>query len=107
MGKQEIQKSIEVFENLRKHICVEKDGSISYSSDLVRAFEIAIESIGTIEKIEEIIREEEHYEVSNSFENPHPSKADYDAVHADKFNRIWKTISDMESKLNCSKARRQ
>lgn len=59
--------------------------------------EMAIKALETLEKIKGIIREEEHYEVSNSFENPHPNQADYDAVHADKFNRIRKAISDMES----------
>lgn len=44
-GRSEIQKSIEVFENPSKHIFVEKDGSILYSSEMVRAFEIAIEEL--------------------------------------------------------------
>ena len=60
--------------------------------------ENAMKAIKTLEKIKNIIREEEHYEVSNSIDNPHPNQADYDAVHADKFNRIWKVVSDMESK---------
>lgn len=39
----EREKSLEVFEHPGKHIHVEKDGTISYSADMVRAFEIAIE----------------------------------------------------------------
>ena len=42
---EEIQKSIEILNNPLKHICVEKDGSISYNSDMVRAFELAIEGL--------------------------------------------------------------
>lgn len=57
-------------------------------------FDKSIEAVELIEKIKDIITEEEHYSVSNGFENPHPNKADYDAVAADKFNRIWKTISE-------------
>lgn len=44
-GRAEVQKSIEVFEHPSKHIKVEKDGSVSYSADMVRAFEIAIEQL--------------------------------------------------------------
>lgn len=44
-GRAEVQKSIEVLENPSKHIFVEKDGSISYSADMTRAFEIAIEQL--------------------------------------------------------------
>ena len=44
-GRTEVQKSIEVFEHPSKHIKVEKDGSVSYSTDMVRAFEIAIEQL--------------------------------------------------------------
>lgn len=48
-GRSEIQKSIEVFEHPSEHIIVNKDGSLSYSSDMVsdmvRAFEIAIEEL--------------------------------------------------------------
>ena len=54
----------------------------------------AIKALEEISKIKDIIREEERYEVSNSFDNPHPHKEDYDAVHADKFNRIWKVVSE-------------
>lgn len=48
----ELEKAINVFECPSKHIFVEKGGSISYSSDLVRAFEVAIESMETIKKIQ-------------------------------------------------------
>ena len=44
-GRQEIQKAIENFQNPSNHICVEKDGSLSYSADMVRAFEIAINQL--------------------------------------------------------------
>lgn len=54
------------------------------------------DALAMIEKIKDIIREEEHFEVSNSIEIPRPNKADYDAVHAEKFNRIWKIISEAE-----------
>ena len=62
------------------------------------ALDMAIQALETIEKIKEIITEEEHYEVSTSFENPHPNKVDYDKVQADKFKRIWKIISEAEEK---------
>ena len=62
----------------------------------VESLEMAMSALEAISKIKDIIREEERYEVSNSFDNPHPSKADYDAVHADKFNRIWKVVSEMK-----------
>lgn len=52
-----------------------------------------------MERIKEIIKEEEHYEVSNSLENPHPNKADYDSVSADKFSRIWEVVSETESNI--------
>ncbi len=54
-------------------------------------------STDTIEKIKDIIKEEEHYPVSNSLSDPHPNEHDYNKVHADKFNRIWKVIADAES----------
>ena len=44
-GRTEVQKSIEVFEHPSKHIKVEKDGSVSYSADMVRAFEITINQL--------------------------------------------------------------
>ena len=74
------------------------NGTITMISD--KCLSGAIVATETIEKIKDIICEKEHYEVSNSIDNPYPNKADYDTVHADKFNRIWKVISDMESKLN-------
>ena len=58
------------------------------------ALRCGVQSLSIIEKIKAIITEQEHYEVSNSFENPRPNKADYDAVSADKFKRIWKVISE-------------
>lgn len=61
---------------------------------LEKAIDIANIALDTVEKIKEIITEVQHYEVSNSFESPHPNKADYDAVSADKFKRIWKVISE-------------
>lgn len=67
------------------------------SNAKVEAIDMAIKALDTIEKIKDIIREEEHYPVSNDSTEPHPNKADYDAVSADKFNRIWKVVSDAES----------
>lgn len=54
-------------------------------------------TLDTLDKIKEIIREEEHYPVSNSMSDPHPNEQDYNKVHADKFNRIWKVISDADN----------
>ncbi len=62
------------------------------------ALDMAIRALETIEKIKEIITEEEHYEVSNSLEKPHPDKADYDEVQAAKFKRIWKVVAEAEEK---------
>ena len=82
-------------------ICVlETIGSgatVSNISDKETACVMAIKALDTLEKIKDIIREEEHYEVSDSIDNPCPNQADYDEVHAEKFNRIWKIISDAES----------
>lgn len=64
------------------------------SNSKVEAIDVAIKSIKTIDKIKEIIGEEEIYPVSNSLDNPRPNEQDYNKVHADKFNRIWKVISD-------------
>lgn len=60
------------------------------------ALEKGIKALETIEKIKEIIREEESYHVSTD----HPNQADYDRVSADKFKRIWKVVSDAESNQN-------
>lgn len=65
----------------------------SGSNAKVEAIDMAIKALDTIEKIKDIIKEEEHYPVSNDMTEPHPNKADYDAVHAEKFNRIWKVIN--------------
>lgn len=67
---------------------------------LEKAIDIANISIDTVDKIKAIICEEEHYETSNSSENPHPNQADYDSVSADKFKRIWKIISEAETAVN-------
>lgn len=61
------------------------------------ALRCGVQAINIVEKIKEIIREEEHYPVSNSLTDPHPNEQDYNKVHADKFKRIWKVISDAES----------
>lgn len=74
--------------------------TLSNENDKESACIMAINALDTLEKIKEIIREKEHYEVSNSFDSPRPNQADYNAVHADKFNRIWKVISDAESQQN-------
>lgn len=62
----------------------------------IQSCEVAIKALDTLEKIKEIIREEEIYPVSNSLIEPHPNEQDYNKVHADKFKRIWKVISDAE-----------
>lgn len=67
---------------------------------LEKAIDIANIALDTIDKIKDIIREEEHYSVSNDFNNSHPNKSDYDAVSADKFKRIWKIVSEMENVVN-------
>lgn len=64
------------------------------------ALDKGIKALETVEKIKTIITEQEHYEVSNSFENPRPNKADYDAVSADKFQRIWQVVSEAEKQSN-------
>lgn len=61
------------------------------------AFDMGIKAIEALEKIKNIIREEEHYPVSNSLTDQQPNEQDYNKVHADKFKRIWKVISDAES----------
>lgn len=52
-----------------------------------------------MEQIKDIIRETEHYEVSNSLENPHPNQEDYNSVSANKFDRIWKVVSEAEANI--------
>lgn len=62
IGIKELQKSIEVFENPSKHICVEEDGSISFCSDMVRAFEIAIEQFeNMLSKFEFVKKDNKNY----------------------------------------------
>ena len=86
--------------NVKYAICVlETIGSgaaLSNINDKESACIMAIKALDTLEKIKDIVQEEECYEASNSIDNPRPNQADYDAVHADKFNRIWKVISDAE-----------
>ena len=88
--------------NVKYAICVlETIGSgatLSNINDKETACVMAIKALDTLEKIKDIIREEEHYEVSDSIDNPRPNQADYDAVHAEKFNKIWRVISDVESR---------
>lgn len=62
-----------------------------------RLLKKANSAMDTLDKIKEIIREEEHYPVSNSLSDPHPNEQDYNKAHADKFNRIWKVISDADN----------
>ena len=50
-----------------------------------------------IKKIEDIITEKEIYPVSNSLNNPRPNEQDFNKIHADKFKRIWKAVSEYES----------
>jgi len=82
------EKAIAILNNHRLNECD--------NQKLIRAELEAIKALETVKKIKEIIREVEHYEVSNSFENPHPNKADYDAVAADKYQRIWELVAEAE-----------
>lgn len=82
--------------NVQAKQIIEKEKLWESNERVKTAFDIGIKALETIEKIKDIIREEEHYEVSNSLDNPHPNKADYNVVHTDKFNRIWKVISEAE-----------
>lgn len=82
--------------NLQAKAIIEKEKLWESNDRTKTAFDIGIRALETVERIKAIITEEEHYEVSSSLENPHPNKADYDEVHADKFNRIWKVISEAE-----------
>ena len=85
--------------DIKDAICVlEAIGSgstLSNINDKEAACVVAIKALDALEKIKNIIQEEEHYEASNSINNPHPNQADYNAVHAEKFNRIWKIISNI------------
>lgn len=85
--------------NIKDAVCVlETIGSgstLSNINDKEAACVVAIKALNTLEKIKNIIQEEEHYEVSNSFDNLRPNQADYNAVQAEKFNRIWKVISNI------------
>lgn len=67
---------------------------------LEKALDIANIALDAMDKIKDIIREEEHYAVSNSVTEPHPNKSDYDATSADKFNRIWKIVLEAENTVN-------
>lgn len=84
--------------NIKDAVCVlEAIGSgstLSNISDKEAACVVAIKALDALEKIKDIIQEEEHYEVSNSINNPRPNQADYDAVRTDKFNRIRGVISN-------------
>lgn len=82
--------------NVQEKDILEKEKLWESNERTKTAFDIGIRALETVEKIKEIITEVEHYEVSNSLENPHPNKADYDKVQAEKFNRIWKVISEAE-----------
>lgn len=62
---------------------------------LEKAIDIANVAIETVEQIKAVIEEEEHYQVSVNG----PNKADYDNVSADKFRRIWKIVSEAETKV--------
>ena len=85
--------------DIKDAVCVlETIGSgstLSNINDKEAACVVAIKALDALEKIKNIIQEEEHYEVSNSINNPHPNQADYDIIHAEKFNRIWKVISNI------------
>lgn len=78
--------------NIKDAVCVlETIGSGSTLSNINNkeaACIVAIKALDALEKIKDIIREEKHYEVSDGIDNPHPNQADYDIIHAEKFNRI-------------------
>ena len=69
----------------------------SMNAERCRLLKKANSALCTLDRIKEIIKEEEYYPVSNSLSNPHPNEQDYNKVHADKFNRIWKVISDADN----------
>ena len=73
---------------------ISNDSTLSNINNKKIACTMAIKALDTLEKIKNIIQEEELYEVSNSIDNPHPNQADYNAIRAEKFNRIWKVISN-------------
>ena len=67
------------------------------TADILKsASDVATIALNALDKIKDIIREEEHYEVSTN----HPNKVDYDAVAANKFKRIWEVVSEAEE-LKC------
>ena len=84
--------------DIKDAVCVlETIGSgstLSNINDKEAACVVAIKALDALEKIKNIIQEEEHYEVSDSIDNSRPNQADYDAVRADKFKRIWGFISN-------------
>lgn len=89
-------------DNIRALCVLETIGSgltLANENEREIACRVGIQAIDTIEQIKKIITEEEHYEVSNSLDNPRPNQADYDSVSADKFKRIWKVVSEAESKI--------
>ena len=81
--------------DIKDAVCVlETIGSgstLSNINDKEAACVVAIKALDTLEKIKNIIQEEEHYD---SIDNSRPNQADYDAVRADKFKRIWGVISN-------------
>lgn len=79
----------DVLNNIWDYATAENKNS---ANALKAALNIATIALNALDKIKDIIREEEHYEVSTN----RPNKADYDVIAADKFRRIWKVVSEAE-----------
>ena len=62
---------------------------------LEKAIDIANIALETLEQIKNIIKEEEHYQVTTD----RPNQNDYNSVSADKFRRIWKVVSESETNI--------
>ena len=72
---------------------IEPMTSINFASYPMVCFEeFELSDKNSIEEIKKIITEEEVYEVSNSFINPHPNEDDFKRNKAQKFDRIHKLI---------------
>lgn len=83
------ENAIEILNNIWDYTTANDENT---ADTLETALDVANIALDTLEKIKAIIREEEHYSVSTN----HPNQADYDAVAADKFRRIWKAVAEGE-----------
>ena len=99
----ELEKEIDELKNEKDILLLNTEFSLDseivvvekWLSDNVKMFSNYILMQKTIGKIEDIIREEEHYAVSTD----HPNQADYDSTKAKKFQKIWNVVSDFEKNL--------